>query len=542
MPRFVTARTQSNTSAALTGSGATVPLWYYFGLAFVFLSAAYLRLRLPYWPVADRDTWGYLHPALSKLSGAVFQHTNSRNFLYPAFLLLVLRATNDFRAITIIQQLLGLATGGLLICAWSKTRALARHVSGHLHDALGLLIAALYLLARWPIEAEHEVRPEAIVPFFAILNIVLTLEFFEKRRRPGTQLAVTGAAVLLNSILLVTLRTSFALSILFSVIPVVIVLFDRRVPSVQRIAVLGMSISVAGIVTFTEQKLAASDPAARAFLPESLFCIHAKLIARQMDEDVARGKCGPYSCDWLRQVSASLHEELAKSWAADKKYWTLGFNPDYLKYGDSLHRWRQRFFQGNYNKQLEFYSYYFVRMLRAHPLRMLHKVVTQLRLFYTEAGHGFATSHTVDFARRYRESLAALPPALILSTTYRPFFDYLNACRKYSSMVEVISQSLLVRRVNGVLDRLYTPVVFVALVIIVLLPGYLRRDYRIFSRTVLFAYSYNFGNCLGIAIVHSLHVDRYLLAQYSFTLLSECIGLLFLVDVSVEAYLRSRAR
>jgi hypothetical protein len=542
MSAMITARRQSDASGALASSMRALAWWYYLAFAFVFVSAAYVRIRLPFWPVADRDSWGYLHPALSELSGGLFQHTNSRNFLYPTFLLIVLRGTNDFRAITLIQQFFGMATGGLLICAWRKTTVLVRHISRHLHDALGLLIAALYLLARWPIEAEHELRPEAIVPFFAILNILLTLQFFEARRHnmASGKLAIIGAAVLLNSILLATLRTSFLLSILFSVIPVVIALFARRITWLQRIVVFGVSLALAATVIFTEQKLAASDPAARAFLPESLFSIHANLIARQMDEDIARGNCGRYSCDWLRQVSASLHEEMAKSWAADKKYWTLGFNPDYLKYGDSLHRWQQRFFGGNYNKQLEFYTYYFVRMLRMHSIRMLHKVVTQLGLFYSEAGHGFATSHTIDLARRYRESVAALPPQLILGTSYPPFFEYLKACQEYSSMREVISQSLLVRRVNGVLDRLYTPVLFAALAIIVFLPGYLRTSYRAFSGTVLFAYSYNFGNCLGTAIVHSLHVDRYLLAQYSFTLLSECIALLFIVDVTLEAYLRTR--
>ncbi|MDQ6911332.1 MAG: hypothetical protein M3119_00150 [Verrucomicrobiota bacterium] len=57
-----------------------------------------------------------------------------------------------------------------------------------------------------------------------------------------------------------------------------------------------------------------------------------------------------------------------------------------------------------------------------------------------------------------------------------------------------------------------------------------REEYGGFCLIALFLFSYNFGNCLGTAIVHSLHVMRYSVAQYSFTLLSACVGLLLLVD------------
>ena len=52
-------------------------------------------------PIVDPDFWGYLSPALRKLIGSEFGHTQGRNFLYPGFLYLLLRASGDFRAITI---------------------------------------------------------------------------------------------------------------------------------------------------------------------------------------------------------------------------------------------------------------------------------------------------------------------------------------------------------------------------------------------------------------------------------------------------------
>ena len=45
-------------------------------LLLVLLWAAQARAIWPRWPVADSDTWGYLHPAISGLTGGAFEHTN----------------------------------------------------------------------------------------------------------------------------------------------------------------------------------------------------------------------------------------------------------------------------------------------------------------------------------------------------------------------------------------------------------------------------------------------------------------------------------
>ena len=79
-------------------------------LVLILLWAAQARALWPRWPIADPDSWGYLHPALSKLLGGAFEHTNGRNFVYPGFLYLILRATADFGAIPFAQHALGLAS------------------------------------------------------------------------------------------------------------------------------------------------------------------------------------------------------------------------------------------------------------------------------------------------------------------------------------------------------------------------------------------------------------------------------------------------
>src|SRR5438105_4299626 len=93
---------------------------YWIVVAALFALAAWQRFSLPLDPTADPDTWGYLSPALEKLTGGAFIH-NGRNFLYPGFLFLLLRLFGDFRAITITQHLLGLGAGGLLLLTWQRT-------------------------------------------------------------------------------------------------------------------------------------------------------------------------------------------------------------------------------------------------------------------------------------------------------------------------------------------------------------------------------------------------------------------------------------
>ena len=523
----------SNGQASAPKTDVAWLLVYYIALALIVLLAAYERFHLPPSPLADPDSWGYLGPAVLKLGGEGFQHTNSRNFLYPGFLLLILGLTNSFGAITIIQHLLGLGTGGLMIGCWAKTKRFARHISPRMHDALGLAVGAIYLLSRQPIEYEHLLRPQALTPFFAILNILLTLHFFDMRHREGPSLsgAIIAALVLVSSILLVTLRAGFALTILFSGLPVLIALFDRRETWLRRAVVILIPLITAAAILRTEQILAKSDPLAKWWLPTTLFTIHANLIAQQMDEDIARGDCGPHGCEWLHEVSASLHEEIEKSHRLPKTWRSLGFDADYLMYGDSLRRWRDRFFEGDADKQLHFEMSYYLRTARMHPGRIAGKVMQQMAQFYLGYKQSFATPR-VTLARRYSRALDALQPHLL--APYPPFTRYVEKLKSLSFTKATLDQPVLVTITGALLCFLFPPIFFGTLGVICFLSPNLRRLYGSFAVVVLFAFSYSFGNCLITAIVHSLDLTGYIIVQYSFVLLSESMAMLFLAEIGME--------
>src|SRR6266513_5990797 len=98
-----------------------IALWkiiYLVIATFLFAAAAQKRFSLPQDPLAGDH--GYLWPALMKLSGGAFAHIQGLNFLYPGMIYLILRTCADFRAISVIQHLLGLIAGGLFLATWSR--------------------------------------------------------------------------------------------------------------------------------------------------------------------------------------------------------------------------------------------------------------------------------------------------------------------------------------------------------------------------------------------------------------------------------------
>ena len=144
----------------------------------IFVHAIWLRLALPWTPIADPDSWGYLSPAMSALLGHGWAH-HLRNYLYPGFLFLLLRTFQSFAAITVAQHLAGLAAGVIFLVVWRRLRDFnhAPRLPYLLHQLIGLFGVGTYLCAREPMTYELEIRPEGIVPLLVLLNIFFTTEF-----------------------------------------------------------------------------------------------------------------------------------------------------------------------------------------------------------------------------------------------------------------------------------------------------------------------------------------------------------------------------
>src|SRR6516225_3905175 len=57
------------------------------------------RMVWPAVPLADPDTWGYINPSLSWLSGFGFVQAGGRDWLYPALVALFLKTTGSFAGV-----------------------------------------------------------------------------------------------------------------------------------------------------------------------------------------------------------------------------------------------------------------------------------------------------------------------------------------------------------------------------------------------------------------------------------------------------------
>src|SRR6516164_10552524 len=90
-------------------------------------AALFFRFELPRQPFIDGDVGGYLLPALLQLTHGNFQRLGGRSFVYPGFIYLILLVFKDFRAITLIQHLMGVASGGVLLVCWNCARALIKN-------------------------------------------------------------------------------------------------------------------------------------------------------------------------------------------------------------------------------------------------------------------------------------------------------------------------------------------------------------------------------------------------------------------------------
>ena len=508
--------------------------------AAILVWAAFLRFQLPLWPLADMDTWGYLNPAVSRLTGGAFQHTGGRNFVYPGFLFLVLKIFGSFGAITIVQHTLGLLTGVLLLGCWHQMGKFlpVGTVGRRAYQIAGVVLLAIYLLSSQPIIAEHELRPEAIIPFCAMSALLLALKFIEQRylREERRRSAWLGAAVIFLSFLLLSLKPSFGLTALFTMLPVFVSLFHGKPTRAERLIPVAAAVISVLLLILPEHFLAKSDPFARRFLPEMVFYVHANLIANQMDEDIARGECGERGCEWLNRLRSELRQEMRRSWNLNQSYGSLGFDPDYLMYHSSvIQQWREKFFEGQSATQYRFYWHYFRRILLRHPDWFLAKVWSQLLLFYSPDNQTFQTSREISLKEPYRLTLEVLR-----APRFRPTFLRFPAGEKYEASCATLAARDLtlsdpprIRACNLLLQRVYLPVFLAVLVAsgLLLCSRKLRLAVGLIWPATLLVFSYNFGTCLETAIIHSLHNPRYVTVQFSFTILAEFVGIYFLTNL-----------
>ncbi|HEX4641445.1 MAG TPA: hypothetical protein VH252_08670, partial [Chthoniobacterales bacterium] len=240
---------------------------YIAALIALFSLAAVRRFSLPLIPILDADSPNFLWPALLKLNGDRFTHTAGLNFIYPGFLFLLLRWFADFRAIVVAQHLFGLAGGLFFLLGWNRLQGLgfASRFNWLWHRALGLFAAAIYLLSPTPILFEQQIRSEALCLPVQLLSLWLLCEFIFYRadRRRMTLYGLGGIA---SALLLGSLKPSFILSALFTIVLIILLVVRWRRSGKFRVFFLGGALLVVLVFVVPERWLAREDRLSRMFL------------------------------------------------------------------------------------------------------------------------------------------------------------------------------------------------------------------------------------------------------------------------------------
>ena len=517
-------------------------------LVLLFVAAARARFHLPLTPLADPDVWCYLNPPLAKLLGGPFQHTYGQCFLYPGLLYVVLAVGGDCRGITLVQHGFGLGTGALLLVAWRQARAFlpAPRLPGWLFDIAGLGVAAVYLLSTTSIRFEHSLRPEAVFPFFAVLNIVCNLAFIRRRffltgAGSDPRTVAAGAAAVVTCVLTFLLKPSFSVMLLLANLPVLVSLFRPGSSRRAKLALALIPALVAGLgLLLPEALLRRADPDAHSFLAESLLTVHADLIRDQMAADLAHGHTAPYDPRWLAGVEARLASEIRLS-AGAGHYPSLGFNPDYLKQQNSFIGWLTNQMGGT-EPMADFCDDYYRRAWRGRPLAMGRKIWRQLGVFYRFGScPAYRMYHNFQLRGEYAASAVGFdtgrvppdprPPKFNSNFArmqrYPPTREFLARCARLGQVPgNIVGSPVWVETAGGWLSATYLVGCLGAFGFGAAAWGVaaVRRWSGPAAGVLLLLYAYNFGTTLSIAIGHSMDIGRYSMYQFAYTLLPQCVG------------------
>jgi len=514
-------------------------------LTAVFGWAAWERFRLPLTPFVDPDVWAYLGPALDGLLGERFRNWFGQCFLYPWFLYILLRVGSSFRWITLVQGLLGLGTGALLFACWMELRRLlpASRLPAFAFKLLGAEMVAVYLFSTATIQFERTLRPEAVFPFVVILQVYCNLHFIRVCLLEGkrSRFLLSGGSAVFLSIAASLLKPSFSGALLLANLPAIIFLFRADQPVRHKLLLVAVPVVAAALLLiWPESTFRQRDPTGSRYLLQSLFSIHADLINKQIGQDLIQHAVTPYPPEFLVATHAALTEALRSSRGENGKYWpALGFNPDYLRFGESGKPpfLRQLTIQlGGEDQSAEFCRYYYWRTIRGQPAGIAAKIARQFAVFYSlRRCPAYITYDSFSLAQQYRQSTVCLLSQPKLQR-YSAGATLLACTTALKDSPLRIGPYKLTAWINKFLTKTHLYWCLWAGLLTVF--RWSKSDLSVFGTVapvLLLLYSYNFGTVLMLAIGHSLDVGRYSQYQFAYTLLPDFVSIWLAIEALLLA-------
>jgi hypothetical protein len=504
------------------------------------------RSAMPRVPISDPDTWGYLNPALSWLSGSGLQQTDGRDWLYPALLALFLKTTGSFAGIVLGQRFLAIGSGLVMAAAWRcwvSTLPFRRWIL-FLLSLCGALPIFVQLMNQQNILFEMSIRPEAVLSFFVYAQLACLMGYYTcrsagnrtttytKARALGS--IVLGAAAIVLSYACFLLKPSWMLAFIITAAPVFAGIFGRAWSWKTRLLapVLGIVFTLL-ILWLPSAVFLIKDSASVTLLPDALFAVHSRLIEKVLDARLAKLSDSDPEKARLQALLTVVKSELQVA-EANHPYEKLGFNPDYLMHSETFSGAIYRY-AGNDDKKFRAFCIACYRDAALYdPMAFGRKIAVQFTHFLFPRPETFFKDH-IDFAASYQESVADLDP----SRADRYQSDVREMYHRYNADLAVQAASGLkldresrFRAFRRAFAPLALPLeaLFVAAFAASLVWPPL-RDLRVGGWAALSLFSAPLGNAATVCVVHALDIARYRLTYGGFLLFALLAMALFTVLV-----------
>jgi hypothetical protein len=510
--------------------------WVAAAVVCILLLGAWSRFSLPQIPITNKDTGGYISPALSLLKNGTYE-PSYRNFPYAGFVWIILKSTGTFSAIAVVQHVLGLASGLLFWLSWQRLRVFfpPDWPVTAAHAALGLALVSGLVLSMHPMFFERSMRPEAIFPFLIGLHVFGAASFLESSliRKSAARAIGWGAFMTAVSFCLFVLKPIWGLGVVAGGLPFLIVLAVsqgkwRLIPFVA--GALG---TLAGLALFVvpDEALSSMKPRRVSLISQQLFFVHANLVEREINRDLAASGPPPFS----REILAAASEDLREGFESKpvKVYRTLGFNPDDFLDGQANAR-VVKFFRKQPGGADRFLRHYYIQAWLDQPFGMLKKIANEFFVFYRLDAHLTRGGSPMKLGTCYHEArgLFAMPDLLPYSELGQ-VKSYLESLDRMAVADEPVLRYSLITMFLNLLDNAYL-IVLLAFLIAGALFG--RKGAPATGGVPLlwlglWIFSYNFGITLTVALVHSMSIQRYTDTQFCLTVFSFCAGLLLLFSL-----------
>lgn len=486
-------------------------------LAFLVFSAVEARSGLPTLPLSTWDSWGFLNPALSWLSGDGFQQTNGRDWFYPGLLTLFLKVTGSYAGIYYWQTALGILSVVLMAVAWRLWTALLP-VSPWVRlgaTLAGMVPIWIQITNPQTILFEMMLRPEGIMPFFVYGQMACLLAYgWYRWQRPQGGWAVTfGALALLLAYACLLLKPSWLFAFLITVAPVFIGVLGRGVSWRSRLLtpVLGMGLCL--VLLWLPPKLwYVKDSASVTFLPSTLFTVHADLMEEQLAGTIARLPDGDPEKASLTKILDHLRRELEVARTIPHTYRKLGFDPDYLYYrSDLLGTVYDE--TGKTNEAFRaFCIREYLKMAFLNPVRFTEKVWRQFTYFLFP-DPGTLYRFRINFEKDAQAAVESLEPHFC--DRYQPeireaYLNYLKDLEEIAAKPPTLERKTVARKWSQVFAAWALPLEILFLVsFVMVLARSALADLRWAGWGALLFLAIPAANAFTVALVHALDIARY---------------------------------